>query len=80
LAHHAREVDRFERARTSLLYGMRLRRAGRRIAAREHLHAARREFEVMDLTLWAQRAVDELAGTGERTRPRPDNAQPLTSQ
>jgi len=80
LAHHAGRVDRHEGARTRLLYGMRLRRAGRRIAAREHLHAARQEFVAMDLTLWAQRAVDELAGTGERARQRDGSAQPLTSQ
>ena len=80
LAHHAGRVDRHEGARTRLLYGMRLRRAGRRIAAREHLHAARQEFVAMDLTLWAQRAADELAGTGERARQRDGSAQPLTSQ
>jgi DNA-binding NarL/FixJ family response regulator len=80
LAHHAGGVDRLEGARTRLLYGMRLRRAGRRIAARDHLHAARREFVAMDLTLWAQQAADELAGTGERARKRDGSAQPLTSQ
>lgn len=34
----------------------------------------------MDLTLWAQRATDELAGTGERARQRDGSAEPLTSQ
>jgi DNA-binding CsgD family transcriptional regulator len=57
-----------------------LGRAGRRIAARDHLRAARGEFVAMDLTLWAQRAADELAGTGERARRRDGSAQPLTSQ
>ena len=80
LAHHAGGVNRHESARTRLLYGMRLRRAGRRIAARDHLRAARREFVAMDLTLWAQRSADELAGTGERARQRDGSAQPLTSQ
>jgi DNA-binding NarL/FixJ family response regulator len=80
LAHHAARLDRLERARTLLLYGMRLRRAGRRIAAREHLHAARDEFVAMDQTLWVQRAADELAGTGERRRRRNGGAEPLTSQ
>jgi DNA-binding NarL/FixJ family response regulator len=80
LAHHADSPNRHEGARTRLLYGMRLRRAGRRIAAREHLYAARREFVAMDLTLWAQRAADELAGTGERARRRDGGTQPLTSQ
>ena len=37
LATHAQALDAFEAARTRLLYGARLRRAGRRIAAREQL-------------------------------------------
>lgn len=57
-----------------------LRRAGRRIPAREHLHAAHEEFVAMNLTLWAQRAADDLAGTGERRRRRSGGAEPLTSQ
>jgi DNA-binding NarL/FixJ family response regulator len=82
LTLHAAGVDRLEAARTRLLYGMRLRRAGRRVAAREQLHAARRDFLAMDLTVWAQRAADELAGTGERAvRSRAGSIrQALTSQ
>ena len=72
--------DRFELARTRLLYGMRLRREGRRVAARPHLATARREFLAMDLTLWAERADHELAGTGERVQAREATHQPLTSQ
>ena len=44
--------DPFETARTRLLYGGRLRRAGQRVAAREHLSAARDAFVAMDLTHW----------------------------
>jgi hypothetical protein len=37
----------FERARSSLAYGERLRRAGRRVDAREHLRAALETFETL---------------------------------
>ena len=40
-AAHAQAPDAFETARTRLLYGARLRRAGQRVAAREQLRAAR---------------------------------------
>ncbi|HEX6246698.1 MAG TPA: BREX system ATP-binding domain-containing protein [Nocardioidaceae bacterium] len=73
-------VDRFEAARTRLLYGMRLRRTGLRVDARTQLTAARREFAAMDLTFWAERAAQELAGTGERARSRTATREPLTSQ
>jgi DNA-binding NarL/FixJ family response regulator len=72
--------DRLELARTRLLYGMRLRREGQRVAARPQLATARREFLAMDLTLWAERAGHELAGTGERVQAREATHQPLTSQ
>ena len=80
LALHEAQPDRFEMARTRLLHGMRLRRAGRRVDARVQLEAARREFVAMDLTLWAERAAQELAGTGERARSRDATQEPLTSQ
>ena len=79
LALHPPGSDAFEVARTHLLYGMRLRRAGRRVDARAQLDAARRAFMTMDLTLWAERATQELAGTGERIS-RDATRQPLTSQ
>jgi len=79
LALHALASDAFEVARTHLLYGMRLRRAGSRVDARAQLDTARRAFMTMDLTLWAERAVQELAGTGERAS-RDATRQPLTSQ
>ena len=73
--------DAFEAARTRLLYGARLRREGHRVAAREHLRAAREVFIDLDLTQWARTAADELAATGATARRR--NAEvdePLTSQ
>ncbi len=80
LALHEAQPDRFETARTRLLLGMRLRRGGRRVIARVQLDAARHEFVAMDLTFWAARAAQELAGTGERARSRHATQEPLTSQ
>ena len=81
LAAHAQAPDAFEAARTRMLYGARLRRAGRRVAAREQLRVALDAFTAMDLTAWAQRAADELAATGATARPRRRLAdEPLTSQ
>jgi DNA-binding CsgD family transcriptional regulator len=81
LAAHAQAPEPFETARTRLLYGARLRRAGRRVAAREQLRVALDAFAAMDLTAWTQRAADELAATGATARPRrPLASEPLTSQ
>jgi DNA-binding CsgD family transcriptional regulator/tetratricopeptide (TPR) repeat protein len=81
LAAHAQAPDAFEAARTRLLYGARLRRAGRRVAAREQLRVALDAFAAMDLTAWVQRAADELGATGATARPRrPLASEPLTSQ
>jgi DNA-binding CsgD family transcriptional regulator len=78
---HAEARDGFETPHTRLLYGEWLRRAGRRTAAREQLEAAAGAFRAMDLTLWAQRAEEELRATGRTARPRrtlPE--EPLTPQ
>jgi DNA-binding NarL/FixJ family response regulator len=81
LAAHAQAPDAFEATRTRLLYGARLRPAGRRVAAREQLRVALDAFTAMDLTARAQRAADELAATGATARPRrPLASEPLTSQ
>jgi DNA-binding NarL/FixJ family response regulator len=80
LASHEAQPDKLEVARTRLLHGMRLRRGGRRVDARAQLEAARREFVAMDLTFWAERAAQELAGTGERVHSREATREPLTSQ
>ena len=81
LAAHAQAPDAFEAARTRLLYGASLRRAGRRVAAREQLRVALDAFAAMDLTAWVQRAADELGATGATARPRrPLASEPLTSQ
>jgi DNA-binding NarL/FixJ family response regulator len=80
-AHDASSDAPFERARTELMLGARLRRSGQRIAARTHLRHARDRFTAMDLTLWVQRTAAELAATGETARPRRyTSEEPLTSQ
>jgi DNA-binding NarL/FixJ family response regulator len=80
LRAHAEGLDPFETARTRMLYGGRLRRAGHRVAAREHVTAARDAFARMDLTRWADVAEQELAATGAARRERATGAEPLTSQ
>jgi len=80
-AREAFGPDVLEAGRTRLMHGARLRRAGQRIAAREQLRAARDAFAAADLTLWAGRAAEELAATGETARSRQPHAdEPLTSQ
>jgi DNA-binding NarL/FixJ family response regulator len=70
---HARGVPPFERARTQTNYGEFLRRARRRVEAREQLRAALETFEGMGAVLWARRAREELEATGETTRKRDDS-------
>jgi tetratricopeptide (TPR) repeat protein len=65
LALHTRTHDAFETARTQLAYGSRLRRAGRRQQAREHLRAALATFERLGAEPWADTADHELRATGE---------------
>src|SRR5262249_12027703 len=62
----------FERARTQLCYGERLRRAGRRVDARGHLTAALDTFDRLSARGWAERARRELKATGITARPRND--------
>jgi DNA-binding CsgD family transcriptional regulator len=56
----------FERARTLLYWGERSRLAGRRRAAREHVHEAFEQFSSMGAYLWAHRAAAELVALGQR--------------
>ena len=62
----------FERARTQLCYGERLRRARRRRDAREQLAPALDTFERLGARGWAQRARRELQATGITARRRND--------
>src|SRR5262249_39988984 len=70
LALHAQTADVFERARTELAYGSRLRRAGHRTRAREELRAALDAFDLLGAAPWAELARAELAATGETARRR----------
>lgn len=68
LEHHLRTPDLFETARTRLIYGERLRRAGSRVRAREQLRPAAGAFERLGARPWAERAHAELQATGETAR------------
>ncbi|TME70596.1 MAG: helix-turn-helix transcriptional regulator [Chloroflexi bacterium] len=72
LRHHEATSDQFERARTELYYGERLRRARRRVEARRHLGAAMKIFEQLGAAPWSDRASSELEATGETARVRDD--------
>jgi DNA-binding CsgD family transcriptional regulator len=58
----------FEAARTRLVLGERLRRAGRRVEARAALREALVTFSRLGAQPWAQRARTELRASGERVR------------
>ena len=73
--------QRAESGRTRLLYGMRLRRAGQRVAARTQLRAATADFAAVGHQAWEERATAELVATGERMRSRqPQVTEALSSQ
>ena len=65
----------FERARTALSYGERLRRAGERRRARELLRGALSAFHELGAVAWADRARTELGASGERLRARDESRQ-----
>ncbi|HET8653819.1 MAG TPA: AAA family ATPase [Gaiellaceae bacterium] len=71
----------FERARTELCFGERLRRQGRRRDARRYLGGALEAFENGGATPWAERARTELRGSGLTPRRRqPGTGDHLTPQ
>jgi DNA-binding CsgD family transcriptional regulator/tetratricopeptide (TPR) repeat protein len=79
LEQHDRWGNRFEEARTRLLYGEALRRVKRRNQGREHLSAAMSAFVAVGATAWAGRAREELRATGARL-PRDASGAALTAQ
>ena len=66
----ARSRAALELARSRLLYGEWLRRANRRVDAREQLRAAHEMFSRMGAAAFAERARRELSATGETVRKR----------
>jgi DNA-binding CsgD family transcriptional regulator len=72
---------RVDLARAQLVYGEWLRRARRRLDARQQLRAAHELFTDMGMEAFAERARIELEATGERARRRTaDAADQLTPQ
>jgi len=80
LRRHARSTRRFDAARTALAYGEHLRRARRRVDARNHLRAALAVFDDLDARPWAERARQELRASGETARRRDADGPALTPQ
>jgi len=70
IEHLGRARVRAELARTHLLYGERLRREGRRVAARAELNVAQELFASMGMEAFADRAGSELLATGGKARRR----------
>jgi hypothetical protein len=70
LTWHEHVACPFERARTELCFGERLRRARRRSDAREPLRRALADFDGLAATPWIDRTSAELRATGERARRR----------
>jgi DNA-binding CsgD family transcriptional regulator len=81
LRHHDLRMGPYERARTQLAYGERLRRDRSRVQARIQLRSALDTFEGLGGMLWAERARGELRATGETARKRdPSTLDDLTPQ
>ena len=82
LASHAPtehgETMPFERARTELCFGERLRRRGDRVEAREQLRSALTTFDDLGADAWTARADAELRASGERLRTRELSREQLT--
>jgi DNA-binding NarL/FixJ family response regulator len=70
----------FERGRTELCFGERLRRVRQRARARTHLHNALDVFDRLGAGPWAQRAQAELRATGETVRRDTETMHRLTPQ
>lgn len=65
LEAHDQGSSEFERARTELLFGEKLRRRRRPIRAREHLRSALDAFQRLECAWWAARVAAELRAAGE---------------
>ena len=70
LAHHADAGRPLDAARTRLAYGEWLRRAQRRVDARQHLREAADTLQDLRAEPWVSRANQELRASGESARKR----------
>jgi DNA-binding CsgD family transcriptional regulator len=77
---HDRVPTPFERARTELCYGERLRRARKRADARTLLRRALDAFDELGAVPWAERARSELRASGQTARRRSTPVDALTEQ
>jgi DNA-binding CsgD family transcriptional regulator len=77
LAHHTQGGRSYDQARTHLAYGEWLRRAQRRLDAREHLRHALEFFNDVHALALADRASAELRASGETARKRDPSTQVL---
>jgi DNA-binding CsgD family transcriptional regulator len=77
---HAAMPTPFERARTQLCFGERLRRAGRRTEARAQLRSAVRTFDRLGAAPWRQRAAAELGVSAEHLAPHDRAVEHLSPQ
>lgn len=80
LALHDQVPAPFERARTELCYGERLRRERARSEARPRLRSALQTFEQLGAAPWVDRARAELRASGETARRRSAPVDTLTPQ
>lgn len=67
---HDQHPSEFERARTQLCFGERLRRKGKKRLAQQSLSSANLVFEGLGALPWADRARNELRALGAATRRR----------
>jgi DNA-binding NarL/FixJ family response regulator len=78
---HDRASRPFDRARTELAFGEYLRRARRRVEAREHLRVALDGFEALGAQAWAESARAGLRASGQTARRRDESTRDeLTAQ
>ncbi len=70
LSHHQRAARRLDEARAHLAYGEWLRRAQRRVDARQHLRHALEVFGDENAETFVRRATQELRASGETARKR----------
>ena len=80
LALHDLVPTPFERARTELCYGERLRRDRKRADARARLRGALEVFDSLGAVPWSERARAELHASGQTARRRSTPVDALTTQ